>query len=211
MSTARHGVFITLEGIEGVGKSTHAGFVADCLRSAGHIVRLTREPGGTPAGEAIRDVLLHRHETPIAPATELLLIFAARAQHLEQVIRPALAAGEFVVCDRFTDATFAYQGGGRGAAPETIRNLEQWVQQGLRPDLTLLFDAPVQVGMERARRRGGPDRFEGESPEFFERVRERYLEIAHAEPGRVTVVDARRDLAAIQAGLRELLRRRKWI
>jgi len=194
------GLFITLEGGEGAGKSTSLEFVRDHLVQAGRRVVVTREPGGTPLGEKIRDLLLHGREN-MEVDTELLLMFAARAEHLARVIRPALADGACVVCDRFTDATYAYQGGGRGVPEARIRILEDWVQQGLRPDLTLLLDIPVAQGLERAGQRSTPDRFEREKIDFFERARKRYLAAATNEPQRVRVIDAAGDLPAVQAQL----------
>lgn len=187
------GRFITLEGIEGVGKSTQAGMLAERLESMGHAVVKTREPGGTEVGDRIRSVLLDPNRQAPVDDTELLLLFAARAEHLARVIRPALAAGQWVVCDRFTDASYAYQGGGRNIDPDRIAVLEQWVQQGLSPDRTLLLDLPVDEGLVRARGVGGGDRFERERQAFFERVRETYLARAGAEPGRFRVIDARGD------------------
>lgn len=210
MRRDRHpkGYFITFEGIEGVGKSTQAGLLADALARDGVPVCRTREPGGTPAGEAIREILLHRNSAPIDDDTELLLIFSARAQHLAQVIRPALAQGKVVICDRFTDATFAYQGGGRGIAIERIALLERWVQDGLRPDLTLLLDAPVATGMKRAHGRGiGADRFEREQADFFERVRCEYLRMAKQDPARIELLDANADIAAIHDQIHARVRR----
>lgn len=200
------GFFITLEGGEGVGKSTNLGYVRDRLAAAGKRVRVTREPGGTALGERLRALLLDHRGAGMDVDTELLLMFAARAQHLAEVVRPALAAGEWVVCDRFTDATYAYQGGGRGVDTARIAVLEDWVQRGLRPDLTILLDAPAAVGRARVRDRGGePDRFEREQLAFFERVRARYLELARHEPGRYRVIDAARPLPEVQAGLRAVL------
>lgn len=184
------GRFITLEGIEGVGKSTHLARIADWLQRQGHETLITREPGGTKTGEAIREVLLHGKDMQIDATTELLLMFAARAQHLQQLVRPALANGVYVICDRFTDATYAYQGGGRALPVEHIRLLEQFVQRGLQPDLTLLFDASVRTGLARANRRGEADRFEAETVGFFERVRQTYLDRARAEPDRFRLIDA---------------------
>jgi dTMP kinase len=200
------GRFITVEGGEGVGKSSNLEFIRSRLEAAGKTVVVTREPGGTPLGEQVRALLLdHRHDGMSADA-ELLLMFAARAEHLAQVIRPALAEGEWVLCDRFTDATYAYQGGGRGIAAERIAVLEDWVQGALRPDLTLLLDAPVTVGMARAgRREGGADRFEREQTAFFERVRATYLERASRFPERYRVIDAGEPLAAVQEQLRRTL------
>lgn len=202
------GLFITLEGIEGVGKTTQLEAAADWFREQGREVVVTREPGGTRAGECVRDLLLKRNATRIDADTELLLIFAARAQHLAEVVRPALASGQVVVCDRFTDASFAYQGGGRGIEPARIAQLESWVQQGLKPDLTLLLDAPVSVGLQRAGRRGDADRFEAEPERFFTTVRETYLEIARAEPARVCVIDAARSASEVTDEIRTQLAQR---
>lgn len=190
------GKFITLEGGEGLGKSTNLAFVKASLERRGIRVVATREPGGTAMGEQVRGILLG--DGPIAPIAELLLVFAARAQHLEQVIKPALAEGAWVVSDRFTDASYAYQGGGRGIARQAIARLESLVQQELRPDLTLLFDAPVEVGLARARSRGAADRFEVEDPSFFERIRAAYLEQAGMAPERIRLIDAGRSLAEVQ-------------
>lgn len=199
-----HGLFITLEGGEGAGKSTSLAFVRDFLEQAGRRVVVTREPGGTPLGEKIRELLLHGREN-MDVDTELLLMFAARAEHLARVIRPALADGAYVVCDRFTDATYAYQGGGRGVPETRIRILEDWAQQGLRPDLTLLLDIPVEQGLGRAGQRSTPDRFEREKIDFFERVRNRYLAAAASEPQRIRVIDAACDIPQVQAQLRNAL------
>jgi dTMP kinase len=199
------GRFITLEGGEGVGKSTNLEFVRQHLEATGKSVTVTREPGGTPLGEQIRALLLdHRHDGMSAD-TELLLMFAARAQHIAQLIHPALARGQWVLCDRFTDATYAYQGGGRGIAAERIALLETWVQGALRPDLTLLLDAPVAVGMARAGRRGMADRFEREELAFFERVRHSYLDQARRFPERYRVIDAGQALDMVQDQLRRTL------
>lgn len=198
------GLFITLEGGEGAGKSTSIAFVREFLEHTGHDVVVTREPGGTPLGEEIRKILLHGRDA-MAVDTELLLMFAARAEHLERVIRPALARGACVICDRFTDATYAYQGGGRGVDDSRIRILESWVQQGLRPDLTLLLDIPVAAGLERAGNRSSPDRFERERHDFFERVRQRYLFAAAREPERIHVIDASQPIPHVQAQLRTVL------
>lgn len=187
---ARAGRFITVEGIEGVGKSTHVPALVEAVEAAGHQVEATREPGGTALADRIRSVLLDPDGDAPAPMTELLMLFAARAEHVETRIRPRLAAGTWVVCDRFTDATYAYQGGGRGVPQERIAALEQWVQGDLRPDRTILLDAPAAVALQRARARGSSDRFERETLAFFERVRGVYLERARAEPGRFRVIDA---------------------
>jgi dTMP kinase len=193
------GLFITLEGGEGAGKSTQLAYVQQCLQRAGKRVLMTREPGGTELGEQIRTLLLDHRQTAMDADTELLLMFAARAQHLAERIRPALAAGEWVLCDRFTDATYAYQGGGRGIDTRRIAALEDWVQGELRPDLTLLLDLPVEVGLSRAGQRGDLDRFEREQQDFFQRVRQAYRDRAAAEPRRYRVIDASLDIAQVQA------------
>lgn len=193
------GRFITVEGGEGVGKTTNLDYIRSALERAGKTVRVTREPGGTPLGERIRELLLDPAHRGMAPDCELLLVFAARAQHLAQVIVPALAAGEWVLCDRFTDATYAYQGGGRGLPRRQIEALEQLVQGDLRPDLTLLLDVPVDVGLARAGARSALDRFEQEEAAFFERVRAAYLARATASPHRYAVIDAGRTLPEVQA------------
>lgn len=188
------GKFITIEGGEGVGKSTQITALRDYLVSRGLHVHLTREPGGTPRAERIRELLLEHSAEPMPPTCELLLMFAARATHLANLIEPALARGEWIVCDRFTDATYAYQGGGRGVDARHIAWLEDLVQGNLRPDLTILLDAPVDVGVERARQRnaqgGADDRFEREQRDFFERVRAAYLERARQAPERFAIIDA---------------------
>ncbi|MFI8609234.1 dTMP kinase [Pseudomonas sp. NPDC077649] len=199
------GLFITLEGPEGAGKSTNRDYLAERLRERGVDVLLTREPGGTPLAERIRELLLASSDEPMASDTELLLVFAARAQHLQQVIRPALARGAVVLCDRFTDATYAYQGGGRGLSGERIALLENFVQGELRPDLTLIFDLPVEVGLARAAARGRLDRFEQEGRGFFEAVRQAYLQRAAQAPQRYRVLDAGQTLAQVQADLDALL------
>ncbi|MCF6354044.1 MAG: dTMP kinase [Candidatus Polarisedimenticolaceae bacterium] len=199
------GRFITVEGGEGAGKSTNLELIKELLETAGHPVLFTREPGGTPLGEEIRTLLLGHRDDGMAAETELLLMFGARAEHLNRKIIPALNAGTWVLCDRFTDATYAYQGGGRGIAPERIQILEQWVQHDLRPDLTLLLDLPVEVGLERAGRRSAPDRFESEASQFFQKVRERYLDIAKKEPKRVKVVDASMPLPQVQSQIKTVV------
>lgn len=199
------GRFITVEGIEGVGKTTNLEFIRCLLEEHGKELVLTREPGGTALGEEIRGLLLdHRHDGMCADA-ELLLMFAARAEHLARVIRPALAAGRWVLCDRFTDATYAYQGGGRGLGFDRVAVLAEWVHRDLRPDLTLLFDLPVETGLRRAGQRNQVDRFEKEEVAFFERVRRAYLELAEREPQRYRVVSAEPPLDEVQAQLRRVL------
>jgi dTMP kinase len=198
--------FITVEGVEGAGKTTQLAFIRDFLEAAGKRVLLTREPGGTVLGEEIRTLLLEHRQEGLAPDTELLLLFAARAEHLRQVIHPALAAGTWVLCDRFTDASYAYQGGGRGIAPARIAALEDWVQGPLRPDLTVLFDLPVEQGLVRAGRRGQADRFESEAPAFFQRVRYAYLDLAAQHPQRYRIVNANCSVAAVQSEVAAILR-----
>lgn len=200
-----NGLFITLEGPEGAGKSTNRDYLAELLGASGREVVLTREPGGTPLAERIREILLAPAAEPMAVDTELLLMFAARAQHLAQVVRPALARGALVLCDRFVDATYAYQGGGRGIPVERIATLEAFVLGDLQPDLTLVFDLPVEIGLARAARRGALDRFEQEQRAFFEAVRQTYLDRAQAVPARYRLIDASRSLAEVQAELRALV------
>lgn len=202
-----HGTFITLEGGEGAGKSTNAHWMANWLREQGKSVLLTREPGGTPTGEAIRNVLLSTDLPAMHPETELLLMFAARHEQLHTLILPALAQGTWVICDRFTDASYAYQGHGRGIPLERIAALENWVQGSLRPDQVFLFDLEVATGLQRASARGKPDRFEQEQADFFIRIREGYRQRAKADPKRYQVVDASRPLAAVQEQLQETLLR----
>jgi dTMP kinase len=192
------GRFITVEGGEGVGKTTNMQFIKALLEKTGIEVQVTREPGGTELGESIRKLLLNPDNKGMSADTELLLMFAARAEHLATLIRPALETGQWILCDRFTDATYAYQGGGRGVSAERIRQLENWVQKGLAPDMTLLLDVPVQLGLQRASERGSPDRLEQEAEAFFERVRASYLEQAKLEPSRYRVIDASRPLQEVQ-------------
>jgi dTMP kinase len=201
------GRFITLEGIEGAGKSTIARFVLAYLARRQISGRLTREPGGTPLAERIRQLVLERGTEPLSPLTETLLMFAARDLHLQHVIRPALARGEWVVCDRFTDATRAYQGSGRGVGQDLIESLAAAVHGGLAPDCTLLLDVPVSVGLARARGRlaGDADRFESETVSFFEKVRSGYLELARREPERIHVIDADAPLDAVEGRVERLL------
>jgi dTMP kinase len=184
------GLLITLEGIEGSGKSTQASLLRDALLNARIPVSLTREPGGSPLAERVRDLILHSSEEPMAPGAELLLFLAARAQHVARTVRPALERGEVVVCDRFTDATLAYQGGGRTIPEPILTTLNDWATGGIRPARTYLLDVPVDLGLERASKRSGerPDRLERESREFFEAVRARYLELARREPERMVVL-----------------------
>jgi len=200
----KKGLFITLEGGEGAGKSTCLAFVQDWLAGQGHEVVVTREPGGTPLGEKLRNLLLHGVD-PISSDTELLLMFAARAQHLASIIRPAIKRGACVVCDRFTDATYAYQGGGRGVPHHRIQALEEWVQQGLKPDLTLLLDIPVTLGLLRAGQRSEPDRFEREKQDFLERVRMSYLNAATREPVRIKLIQANDEIQVVQEQIRSIL------
>ncbi|TDG14031.1 dTMP kinase [Seongchinamella unica] len=198
------GLFITVEGGEGVGKSTNMAFLEQHLTELGIDLVVTREPGGTALGEDIRELLLRPRQEEVAPTAELLLIFAARAQHLAEVVEPALGSGRWVLCDRFTDATYAYQGGGRQLPMAAIRELEQLVQGDLRPDYTLLLDAPVDVGLSRARERAELDRFEQEQVEFFERVRATYLQLAGEGSGRYRVIDAARPLTEVEQQLQEV-------
>jgi dTMP kinase len=200
------GLFITIEGGEGVGKSTNIAFLESFLRENGVELEVTREPGGTAMAEAIRGLLLEPREESVHPVTELLLMFAARSQHLHSRIEPALAAGKWVLCDRFTDATYAYQSGGRGIPAEMVRQLEQIVQGDLRPDYTLLLDAPVATGMARASERGELDRFEQEQLDFFERVRATYLQLAEESSGRFRLIDASRSLEEVQQQLHKVCR-----
>jgi dTMP kinase len=201
----RKGRFITVEGGEGVGKTTNLAFIADQLRAVGIELLQTREPGGTPLAEQIRGLLLDARTEPVAPMAELLLVFAARAQHIQQVVLPALEAGKWVLCDRFTDATYAYQGGGRQLDRAVIAELEQLVQGTFRPDVTLLLDLPVAEGLARAGARGELDRFEQEQLDFFERVRNVYLERARHFPRQYRVVDASGSLAEVQANIAQIL------
>ncbi len=205
----KHPKFITLEGIEGAGKSTAARHVAEVLKHAGLSVLATREPGGTPLAERVREIVLERGAEDVTPVTETLLMFAARALHVNNVIRPALARGEWVVCDRFTDATRAYQGSGRGVEAALIERLAQAVQGDLVPDCTLLLDLPVATGLARARARAGAaaDRFEAETVNFFEKVRAGYLAIARHEPQRVAVIDAAAPLPAVLRALEAVVGR----
>ena len=208
MSQQKIGKFITVEGIEGVGKSTNIAFIADWLKQQGYSVIQTREPGGTPFAEELRELLLRRRDEKVSENSELLLMFAARAQHLEQLIKPALEAGDWVLSDRFIDATYAYQGGGRGVALDKIAQLEDFVQGDFRPSLTLILDASPAVGMARVARRGQEDRFESERIDFFERVRAIYLERARQAPERYAVINAELALEQVQAQIAQVLQER---
>lgn len=199
------GRFITVEGTEGVGKSTNLAFIQQWLEEQGYRVLVTREPGGTPLAEELRGLLLTPRDEAVDPMTELLMVFAARAQHLEQVIKPALAAGTWVLCDRFTDSTYAYQGGGRGFDQSVIAQLETLVQGELRPDLTVILDIDVAQGLARASERSAPDRFEGEAVAFFERVRAVYRDLAARAPYRYAMVDAGQPLEQVQQAIKQVL------
>ena len=192
------GKLITVEGTEGVGKTTNIQFIKDWLEAKNLAFVSTREPGGTPLAEQIRELLLAPRDELVCDTAELLLMFAGRAQHLNQVIEPSLAEGAWVLCDRFTDATYAYQGAGRNMRQDLISELELIVQGSLRPDLTLILDIPVEIGLKRASERSEPDRFEQEKTEFFQRVRNGYLDIAKHNPDRCVVIDASQSLEAVQ-------------
>lgn len=196
------GQFITLEGTEGAGKSTNLVFIQQWLEAQGVELIITREPGGTEIGEAIREVLLNKDYTAMQAETELLLMFAARAQHLQEKILPAIEAGKWVISDRFTDATYAYQGAARGMSYQRISEIENWVQQGFHPDTTFVFDLPIEIGMARVKSRGGEtDRFEQEKQAFFEKVRSAYLHRAEQAPQRYKVLDASQSLEQVQADI----------
>jgi dTMP kinase len=192
------GMFITVEGVEGVGKSTNIDFIAERISAAGFEVLRSREPGGTPMAERIRGMLLEHGDEPLPDLAELLLFFASRTLNIENVIRPAIDAGKWVLCDRFTDASRAYQGAGRGQGIDRVNTLAEWVHGDLNPDLTILLDAPAEVGMRRAKKRGATDRLESEQMSFYTRVREQYLELARGEPERFAVIDASQSLADVQ-------------
>ncbi|MHB1618788.1 MAG: dTMP kinase [Sulfuricella sp.] len=202
ISNKNNAKFITLEGIDGAGKSTHLNWLAGLLRSQGKNVLVTREPGGTPLGEALRELLLHQ---AMHLETEALLMFAARREHLDKVIIPALREGTWVISDRFTDASFAYQGGGRGLDESKLKILEQWVQQDLQPDLTLLFDVTLEVSRKRLSSNASLDRFEQEKQDFFQRVRDAYLKRAAQFPERIRVIDSGRTLNEIQVSLEDII------
>lgn len=199
--------FITLEGIEGAGKSTAVQFLTEYLHKNGIDFILTREPGGTEIAEKIRKILLDHYKEPMHPDTEMLLYFSGRAQHLNQVIIPALKHGQWVICDRFTDSTYAYQGGGRGLSQKRIAILEQWVQGDLRPDYTLLFDVNVNAGLSRIKKNRTLDRFEVEKESFFTKVRNCYLERAHDEPNRFRIIDANKTLPEVEEQIKDILQK----
>jgi dTMP kinase len=192
------GMFVTVEGVEGVGKSTNMDFIAERVTAAGFAVLRSREPGGTPMAERIRDMLLQHGDEPLPDLAELLLFFASRTLNIENAIRPALAAGTWVLCDRFTDASRAYQGAGRGLDMDRINTLAEWAHGDLNPDMTVLLDAPAEIGMQRAVNRGATDRLESEQMSFYTRVRAHYIALAENEPHRFTVIDASQPLAAVQ-------------
>ena len=202
---ARTGYFISLEGVEGVGKSTAKTWIEGFIRQHGIDLVVTREPGGTEVAEQIRQVLLHSHQEPVAIDTEVLLMYASRAQNIHQVITPALAANQWVLADRFADASLAYQGGGREVGQERMTIINDWVLQGLKPDLTILLDAPVEVGLQRLEARGDKDRIEQESVHFFHRVRDAYLKLANDEPDRYRIVDATQSIIEVEEQLRRIL------
>ena len=202
----KKGLFITLEGIEGAGKSTVVDFIEDFLTKEGHDVIKTREPGGTVIGEQIRKILLGNENYTLTYDTELLLVFSARAQHIQEVILPALSSGKIILCDRFTDASYAYQGGGRGIDASRINLLEKWVQGDLRPNLTLLFDLDVSIGMQRTKKRSDADRFEQEEINFFEKIRNTYLERAKNEPQRFRIINSALSLENVKEQIVTILK-----
>ena len=199
------GLFITFEGVEGAGKTTNIAYIAEKIERAGHEILLTREPGGTSLGEAIRELLISKDFPEMHQDTELLLMFAARAEHLQREIIPALKAGKWVLCDRFTDATYAYQGAGRGIDVNHIKLLENLVQGSLRPDYTFLFDLDAEIGLARAQSRGESDRFEQQHVDFFNRVRNQYLQMAKDSAERYRIVNAQHDLVIVQKQIDSLL------
>tara|TARA_B100000949_G_scaffold33408_1_gene26868 strand:+ start:214 stop:837 length:624 start_codon:yes stop_codon:yes gene_type:complete len=202
----KKGLFITLEGIEGAGKSTAVDFIEDFLTKEGHDVIKTREPGGTVIGEQIREILLKNENYTLTYDAELLLVFSARAQHIQEVILPALSSGKIILCDRFTDASYAYQGGGRGIDASRINLLEKWVQGDLRPNLTLLFDLDVSIGMQRTKKRSDADRFEREEINFFEKIRNTYLERAKNEPQRFRIINSASSLESVKEQIITILK-----
>jgi dTMP kinase len=199
------GKFITVEGIEGVGKSTNVAHLTNAIEARGHAVISTREPGGTPMAERIREMLIEHGDEPMSDVAELLLMFASRSLHVNNVIVPALANGTWVVCDRFVDASRAYQGGGRGLPMEDIDQIARLVLGDLKPDVTILLDAPVEIGMSRADKRGAPDRFETERAAFFERVRDCYLGLAASDPERFVIVDATADMDTVRSDIESIV------
>lgn len=201
----QQGLFITLEGVEGAGKSTLMAYAAEYFAEKGKEVIQTREPGGTKTGEQIRAILLDSENETLTDNTELLLMFAARMQHIDEIIKPALSSGHVVICDRFTDATYAYQGAGRGLDMKRIEVLENWIQQGLKPDITLLFDLDVETGLRRANQRSDADRFEQEEIVFFERIRRCYLERAENEPKRFRIIDASQSFEDVKLQIQTIL------
>jgi dTMP kinase len=194
--------FITFEGVDGAGKSTHLNWFADSLRARGIDLLVTREPGGTPLGEKLREILLHE---PMHAETEAMLMFAARREHIAQVIKPALQRGTWVISDRFTDASFAYQGGGRGVPVEKLEQLERWVQEDLQPDLTLLFDIPVEVARQRLSNNVMLDKFEQEKSNFFEKVRNAYLARSQKNPARFVIIRAEKTPDEVKASLEKII------
>ena len=200
------GKFITIDGIEGAGKSTAVDFIEDFLTKEGHDVIKTREPGGTVIGEQIREILLKNENYTLTYDTELLLVFSARAQHIQEVILPALSSGKIILCDRFTDASYAYQGGGRDIDASRINLLEKWVQEDLRPNLTLLFDLDVSIGMQRTKKRSDADRFEREEINFFEKIRNTYLERAKNEPQRFRIINSASSLESVKEQIITILK-----
>lgn len=203
--------FITLEGIEGVGKTSNRDYIRSLLEASGKQCVVTREPGGTPLGESLRELLLQHSDEQMSDDAELLMMFAARAEHINKIIRPALEAGQYVLCDRFTEATYAYQGGGRQLDVSKIADLESWVQGDLRPDLTIILDAPVEIGRKRAGKRSAPDRIEKEKNDFFDRVRNAYLDLAKQHPERICTVDASVELEQVQQQIKQQLEDREII
>ncbi len=201
MSKLARGKFITVEGIEGTGKSTNLEFIAGLITERGHTVARTREPGGTPMAEQIRQLLLDHGQEPLPPIAELLLFFAARSLHLQNTILPALESGQWVLCDRFTDASRAYQGAGRELGAKRVDLLADWVLDGFEPHITLLLDAPAEIGMQRAAQRGAGDRMDNEELAFYRRVRKAYLDLAERHPERFVVIDASQDLDSVQADI----------
>ncbi len=202
----QHGMFITLEGVEGAGKSTLMSYIAEIFSEAGKEVVQTREPGGTKTGEQIRSILLDSKNVGVTDDTELLLMFAARSQHIDEIINPALSLDKVVLCDRFTDASYAYQGGGRGIESSRIQILEDWVQQGLKPNLTLLFDLDVETGLRRASNRSEADRFEQEEISFFEQIRSCYLQRAENEPERFRIIDSSQSVDNVKQQIQDILK-----